>query len=621
MRLRFLSVLPVMALLVAACSDVEGGSTSSALPVPATVASTTAVAAAPVTTQAPETSTTTMPPPNVVVVGIDFPLSTFNPYARGGGLPADGAVSQALHAGLTEVDGSTLEIVPELATEVPSVANGGVIVADDGTTEVTYQIRDEAVWADGVPITGEDVLFTFEVISGIEDAPSLTDRYGLITEIAAEAKTVTLTLAAPTLEFETMFPVLIPAHQVRGSDVMADWNETPWVSAGPFVLDTQVRGESVTLVRNERYWKTGPGGETLPYLDRVEFRFIEDPELLLDRLVEGEIDVAEIPSWGPTIERVRSVDGIEVTVVEQAVWEHLTFQFGVNNRNAASLNQHLAFRQAVAYGIDHQAILDLGFWESTRPLDAVLDLHGLETDDPWAQYPYDPVRARELLDGLCADLGRDCDAEPPVLVLSTTSNGVERPAIAEVVAESLGEIGIDVRVELEDSVVFFGPTVTNGTWDLGLWAWLAQPSAPGALATLEHYDPDGPPEGDPGDSAGYTGSNFARWGTPAVSGWPTHEIRSGSTTYLIDLNQGPSTVRDDATAQYAALIDDMAATADRDEFAALTRRAEQLLADQVVLIPLVARGSAGAVWANRITGYIHSPFANTWNIETWQRTG
>jgi peptide/nickel transport system substrate-binding protein len=621
MRLRVLLVLTLMLLLAGACSDVEGGPTSTDAPVSATTTSTTTVAAVSITTLGPQTSTTALPPPNAVVIGLDSAPSTFNPYAPGGDLPAVTAVSQALHAGLTEVDASTLEIVPVLATEVPSVANGGVVVAEDGTTEVTFQIRDEAVWADGVPITGEDVLFTFEVISSIEDAPRLTDRYQLITDIAADGKTVTATFSEPTLQFETMFPVLIPAHQVRGSNVMADWNQTPWVSAGPFVFDTWVPDESLTLVRNERYWRTGPGGETLPYLDRVEFQFVQDLELLLDRVVEGEIDVANIPALGPAVDRVRSVDAIEVMVAEQAIWEHLTFQFGVNNRNDASLNEYLAFRQAVAHGIDHRAILDLGFWESTRPLNAVLDLHGLETDDPWAQYPHDPAKARDLLNGLCVELGRDCDAEPPVLVFSTTVNAEERPAIAEVVAESLAEVGIEVKLDLEDSVVFFGPTLNNGTWDLGLWAWLAQPGGPSALVTLERYDPDGPPAGDPNDTANTSGTNYARWGTSAVSGWPTREISSGSATYIIDLNQGPSTVRDESTARYAALLDEMAATADRDEFATLARQAEQLLADQVVLIPLVARGSVGAVWTDRITGYVHSPFANTWNVETWQRIG
>ena len=87
----------------------------------------------------------------------------------------------------------------------------------------------------------------------------------------------------------------------------------------------------------------------------------------------------------------------------------------------------------------------------------------------------------------------------------------------------------------------------------------------------------------------------------------------------IDLNQGPSLVRDEHTARYAAILDEMAATADHDEFAALAAEAEQILADQVVIIPLVARTDVGAVWADEIGGFVHSPWLFTWNVEDWHR--
>ena len=55
-------------------------------------------------------------------------------------------------AGVQEIDGFTLELIPELVTELPTVDNGGVVVNDDGTMTVSYTIRDEAVWSDGTPI-------------------------------------------------------------------------------------------------------------------------------------------------------------------------------------------------------------------------------------------------------------------------------------------------------------------------------------------------------------------------------------------------------------------------------------------------------------------------------------
>jgi ABC-type transport system substrate-binding protein len=65
----------------------------------------------------------------------------------------------------------------------------------------------------------------------------------------------------------------------------------------------------------------------------------------------------------------------------------------------------------------------------------------------------------------------------------------------------------------------------------------------------------------------------------------------------------------------------MRSTVDEEELAGLVAEAEAILADQVVIIPLLARISAGAGWADRISGYVHNPSAatDTWNIEWWYR--
>ncbi|MFH1330070.1 MAG: ABC transporter substrate-binding protein [Actinomycetota bacterium] len=613
MKRRSLGGFLAILLALASCQSDEGGPSTTATTSPSTTAATTTTGTAAATTT---TATTRPAGPNEVVIGSDQEPPTLNPYASGGDTWIVLEIAQAIHAGLTETDGATMELVPDLAVEVPSVANGGVAVGDDGTTTVTFRIRDEAVWEDGTPIVGEDVVFTYEVIAAIEDRPSLTEPYEAITGIAAHGKTVTLTFDQPTLAFETMFPTVIPAQQVRGSDVMADWNEVPWMSAGPFRFESWQRGDSVTLTQNGAYWRTDADGEMLPYLERVVFQFIPETDRLIDAFADREIDVFSPPPWSVTVDRLRALDGAEVTVLESSIWEHWSFQFGERNRNEDSLNEHLDFRRAVAHALDRQAVAALGYWEATRPLDAILGLHGLPTDRPWSQYDHDPQRAGELISGLCDQLGRDCEADPPVVVFSTTSNAKERPEIARLAVDMLAEAGIDVRLELEDSSLFFGPTLDSGTWDLGQWAWVARPDAAGALTTLAVYDPDAPLEGDPNEGwQSWTGSNYARWGTPAVSGWPTAEEWGG----VIDFNQGPSTVRDEHTARYAEILDQMAATADRDEFTALAAEAERILADQVVVIPLIARNTVGAVWVDQIAGYVHSPWLTTWNIETWRR--
>ncbi|NQV06140.1 hypothetical protein HQ535_06295 [bacterium] len=632
---RILIVLVLFALIAAACSD-DGGS-STTIPEAATVATTTTTttpsttSTAPpdttTTSAAPTTTTSTLPPgPNQAIIGSDWEPSSLSPFSPDGGSSNVMEIGQALFVGLTETHGGTLEIVPDLAVEIPTIASGGVTVAGDGTTTVTYRLHEEAVWEDGTPITADDVLFTYEAIMAIEgDWFDRADYEQIVTgSIVADGKVVSWSFPQPTLIHETMFPVILPRHQVEGTDPTREWDEIPWLSAGPFVFESWERGERISLVRNDRYWKTGPAGEALPHLDRLEFRFIPDPERLDSAFRNGEIDVYAPSPWPEAVDRIAAIEGVEVQSRQSPIWEHFTFQFGNNNRNEDSLNRHLPFRQAVAHLIDREAIAALGFWATDLHLDGILDLTGLPGTEPWSRYDHDVDEARRLLAELCADLGRDCDADPPKLVFSTTSNADERPAIARLLVDMLGAGGIEVELQLEDSSLFFGPTLDNGTWDLGQWAWIAAPGAGGALGNLAIFDPGSPVTGDPNvGSQSYTGSNFARWGTSAVTGQPLGPERSfgapPGTVYRVDLNQGPSLVSDEHSARYEDLIDLMEATADIDEFTSLAIEAEQILADQVVFIPLSTRNAYGAVWASRIDGYVYSPWNQTWNVEKWRR--
>ena len=600
MRRRALGGFLAALLALAACQSGEGAPSTTTSP-PAT--STTAAPTTTTTSNATTTSTTTTtrpPGPNEVVIGDDQEPPTLNPYAPGGDNWIVSRVGQAIFAGLTEVDGDTGAIIPDLAVELPTVANGGVVVDSDGTTRVTFQIRQEAVWENGTPVTGDDVAFTFEALMAAEPGTLGVDRtpYEAITNVEAHGKSVTLTFAAPTLAFETMFPVILPRHQMEGTDLGTDWNDRPWLSAGPFTFESWEPGEQLTLVRNERYWKTDPAtGERLPYLDRVVSRFIPETARLIQAFEAREIDIV-VPPPGYA-DRLRALQSAEVIVGPSRIWEHLAFQFGENNPNPESLNAHLDLRRAVAYLIDREAIAAEGFWESEEVLDSILALHGLQSDHPWAQYRPDPERARGLLAGLCANLGRDCAAEPLVLEYSTTSNADERPAIGRLIAGMLIAAGIEAAVDLWDSAIFFGHGYLDaGAWDLAGWAWVVSPGPAGVLQTLSLYDPERPPP---------DGENYSRWGTPAVSGQ----------TLVYD--QGPSLVRDEHTARYAEILNEMRATADHDRFAALAREAENILADQVVIIPLVARATLSAVWADEIAGYGYSTWLDTWDIETWRR--
>ena len=591
------SMVMAVALVAAAC-----GASGDAATTTTTTAATTTTApttTAPTTTAAPATTTTTTFVPSgpgyggEAIVGDDQEPPTLNPFAPGGDTFIVSKVAQALHVGALDIDGTTLELIPEVITEVPTVANGGLVVNPDGTLTVRHQIRQEAVWADGVPISGHDLAFTYEVLTDAEvvaDTIFHSDNpYDLIvpSSIVAGDKTFEYATSHPTVEWEGLFRVIIPRHQVEGSDFLNDWNTTPWVSGGPFVFESWEPGRSLRLTRNESYWKADPEtGLQLPYLDAVEFRFIPETSALMAAFRDREVDLINPPPFMPEVEGIAAMPGVRLEVRSGPIWEHFSFQFGPGNRNEGSLNRHLLFRRAVAHALDRDALADEATWGHGARQDSYLDAFTPAwSSGAWARYDHDPQRARDLIAELCA--GVECP-EPPTVVFSTTSNGDVRIRLAGLLEQQLEAVGIEVVLDLEDSSLFFGNTLDRGTHDMGLWAWVGSPGMAGVVAIHDVFDPESPPP---------EGTNYYRWGAP------------------------DSVVRDEHTARFAEIRDAMNATVDREELLALIAEAEEILADQVVIIPIYSRLDPGLVWADEIGGHVHNPSqaGDTWNVESWYR--
>ncbi len=594
-------------LLVAACGD-GTDSTAPTEPAVSTTApeasrSTTTAAveeATTSTTQAPTTSVADMPPRpgGKVVIADEQEPPVLNPYVPGGDNLIVSIIGQAHMAGAYDIDAQTRELIPELVVEVPTVSNGGVVVNDDGTMTVRWEIRDEAAWSDGTPVSGDDFAFTTDFQAATHECwdqdadwvPEPFDLGGTIESV--EEKTISIRFDQPGFQHEDMFEWVVPRHVVEGSDYCEDWNETPWPAAGPFIFSEWERGNHITLVRNPNYWKSDPEtGAQLPFLDEVEFRFIWDPEEIVSAFKSREVDVVQPPPFFETATALQAIEGADVQILQGPVWEHFNFQFGPNNRNDDSMNASRSFRQAVAHALDRQVLVDEAYSGMLPgPIDGIL--HTVIPDascDPWAVYDYNPERAAALLEAACEEMDRDCVANPPKLIFSTTTNGDIRWRWANLLEDMVAESGIEVELQTEDSQLFFGDTLENGDWDLGLWAWVGSPGGTGALSTMGLFDPDAPPP---------DGDNYYRWGT------------------------ADSVVRDDdAVANFREVLAEMRTTYDYDEVKRLAGVLELILAEEAVIVPLASRVTMGAVWADEIGGFEMNPTqaSHTWNIELWRR--
>jgi peptide/nickel transport system substrate-binding protein len=582
----FAAMIGVLALVGASCSFGSEPTTT-------TTTSTTTTTLAPTTT-ASTTTTTTEPLPKhpyggeAVIADLDEPptLNGFLPV--GDHRPIMGLIGQAYSAGVQDIDATTLQFVPELVTELPTVANGGVVVNPDGTMTVSMTIREEAMWEDGTPVTGFDFQFTLDTIMN-PAYPITRTTYDLIELTEAGEKTFSYRLSVPTVQFETLFDEIIPKHAVEGTDFIADWNDKRWPSNGPFTLDTWEDGVSLKLVRNPNYWKTdAETGQQLPYLDSVTWRFLPDATEVFDAFASRAVDVVNPDADMTHIDALKALetDGAVVEVLPGHVWEHLNFQFGEGRliRNANTCNEQYEMRLAIAQTIDRSVLAREVGGEYVDAMSSYVEVFSpIYSLGAWDQYTVDNEAAQENYLKAVAASGIDC-----TVVFTATKEIDGRVRMSELLEEMFAASGIPFKSDLDSAQYFYDETLDAGLWDLGEWAWQSASGLYPLISIHDVMDPGGPRP---------TGSNYYNWGTEG------------------------SSVIDEWTAEFETIVDDMNATVDETEILELVHRAEQIAADQLVIIPLYAHGVTAAVWADEIANFKHNPTpaGYAWNIEFWYR--
>jgi ABC-type transport system substrate-binding protein len=265
----------------------------------------------------------------------------------------------------------------------------------------------------------------------------------------------------------------------------------------------------------------------------------------------------------------------------------LNFQFGPGRleRNPDSSNDNLNYRKGVMHTINRELIVDEILAGQVEPLNGVLNTTQPSIAlDPWSQYDYNVETAIGYFDAAKAELGVD----ELFTVFSTTSNNDARVKLSELFVNMFGDVGVTYENQLEDSQLFFGETLDNGLWDFGEWAWSGSPGLAGSLQNYDLFDGEAPPP---------EGQNFYRWGTP------------------------DSSVIDDDTIRFAEIRDLLNQSVDADVLVPLMQEGEQILADQAVILPLYARLTTGAVWADEVGGWKHNSTqaGHSWNMEQWYR--
>jgi peptide/nickel transport system substrate-binding protein len=180
-----------------------------------------------------------------------------------------------------------LELQPELAESWE--------MSDDGMT-ITFYLREDVVWHDGVPFTSADVKFSFD------EALSTLHPRGRVVFSAIESIdtpddfTVIFNMSEPKPAFmyqiNTPETMIIPKHIYENEDLVdgphATCQELP-VGTGPFKAIEYVPGQLFRVERNDEWYGSSGNywGVGQPYLDEIIFVFISDGQARVNGLESG----------------------------------------------------------------------------------------------------------------------------------------------------------------------------------------------------------------------------------------------------------------------------------------------------------------------------------------------
>ena len=274
-------------------------------------------------------------PRGAITVAYPAEPATLDPYAFAGDTPATRDITHMLMPGLYSIDPSGARARWLLASD-PVVSQGPPFA-------VTITLRTDAVWSDGVPITVDDLRFTWQRALHAQSARA---GYDQITRIVAE------TPKRAAIEFRRVFPQwqdlfsaglgVLPAHALRSlKPLSSGWP----VSGGPFVLKTWHRGLDMIFEPNPRAWYGRPKLRTLRIV------FVPDDIGALQLFRRHSVDVLGPYEGADWIRRAREAAGRRVSTDTGQTW------IGIVLNSAAAPLTDARVRRAFADSIDRVRIV------------------------------------------------------------------------------------------------------------------------------------------------------------------------------------------------------------------------------------------------------------------------
>jgi peptide/nickel transport system substrate-binding protein len=340
-------------------------------------------------------------------------------------------------------------------------------VSEDNLT-ITFHLRKDVKWQDGVPLTSDDVMFTYKLMIDPNTPTAYAADFLLVKEARnPDPYTFIVTYDRPFAPALISWGIwIMPKHLLAGTDITTSKLGRNPVGTGSYRLKEWSTGEKIVLESYHDYF------EGRPYIDRVIYRIIPDTATMFLELKSGGVDWMGLSP----IQYKHQTDDASFKK-DFATYKYLSDGYtylGFNLKNPMFAD--IRVRQAISYAIDKQEIIDivlLGLGEvATGPYKPGTWQYNGNVQ----RYDYDPKKAKELL----AEAGwKDTNGDGildkggvPFSFTIVTNQGNElRAKSAELIQNKLAGVGIKVNIRIVEWAAFLSEFIEPKNFEAVILGW------------------------------------------------------------------------------------------------------------------------------------------------------
>lgn len=451
---------------------------------------------APAETEAPQPAVTEAPPPAATEAATEVPAETKEPAVVRIGW---GGSPDTLNPGTSVLFESYLvfELVYDSmfdlqldGTYTPGLAESWEL-SDDGKVW-TFKIRQGVKFHDGEPLTAGDVAFSYNFYQSHEDFPFLpvyTEYFESVEAPDDSTLVITLSEPIPNMESQLIFLYVIPEHiwsQYQDPTAAVEFENEEMIGSGSFRMVEYKQGEYVHLAAVKDHFLKPPK------VDEVVFQTFDNQDALVQALITGQVDmITEMPNTA--VATLRNAENIELVtgaplapevtdiIPNQTTPENCPADDGVCSGHPALRDRNV--RLALAHATDKQKIIDVVLLGLGTPgLTLIPDGLGIWYNDGIQDYAFDIAEANRILDeagyaDADGDGVRDMpDGTNPLnFRLYWPNDSATLPRVAELLAESWGEIGVKLQPQALDPDTLTSVCCPTFDFDIIMWGWGSDP--------------------------------------------------------------------------------------------------------------------------------------------------